>query len=211
MICKNCGSQNDDGSLFCYQCGCSFEGTDNQDQGNNYDYSQQNGFQPSGGYEQNYNSQPNYNGQQSYQNYQNAQGNNNGYNPNPQNQNGNNAYNYNQNYNFAPVDTSVLKKGSIIAALVVGILIQNLFAIIFSIIALVRCNEFESAVRMGNYPLADQKRENVNSMRKWAWIFCIIGIVLYVIFGVLFVLGVIGNSLAFGDDIFDSFLNIVIR
>lgn len=200
MICKHCGAQNDDGAFICSQCGNRLDRDDNQNQNYNYGYSQQNYGQPSDG-GQNYN-----NSQQSYESNQG----NNGFDPNAQNQNGGYTYNYNQNYNYAPVNTSVLKKGSIIAALVVAILTRSVVAIVLAIIALVRCNEFETAVRTGNYPLADQKRDSANSLRKWAWAFCIIGIIISIVIGVLYMLGIglgiFGEFLfPLGDEFFSEF------
>ena len=221
MICKHCGAQNDDSSFFCLQCGSRLERDDSQAQSYDYGHSQQdqsrydsnaqntNGFEPdsqsqNGSYTYNYNQS--HNEQQSRNNDQGA----NGFEPGAQNQNGSYTYNYNQNYNYEPVNTSVVKKGSIIAALVVGILTRSIVAIVLAIIALVRCNEFETAVRTGDYPLADQKRDSAVKLRKWAWAFCIIAIVISVIVGILTLLGVgagIFSEFFFplGDEFLDDF------
>lgn len=179
MICKNCGMQNDDNAFICVSCGSRLEmngnQAQNQNQGYNYGYAQNSeaSQQPNENFSNQYNSQ---NGAQ-------------GFNQQP---NGAYTYNYNQNYNYTPIDPSFVNKGSIIAALVVGILTQSWIAVILAVIALVRCSDFENAVRMGNFPLADEKRASINKLRKWAWILCIVGVVISIIGVILSVAGVIG-------------------
>lgn len=171
--------QNDDNAFICVSCGSRLEmngnQAQNQNQGYNYGYAQNSeaSQQPNENFSNQYNSQ---NGAQ-------------GFNQQP---NGAYTYNYNQNYNYTPIDPSFVKKGSIIAALVVGILTQSWIAVILAVIALVRCSDFENAVRMGNFPLADEKRASINKLRKWAWILCIVGVVISIIGVILSVAGVIG-------------------
>lgn len=181
MICKNCGTQNTDGAFICINCGSHLEPNTNQNQSYNYGYGQNNEYSQQGGnFSQQYNSQNN------------SQGFN-------QQANGAYTYNYNQNYNYTPLNPDFVKKGSIIAALVVGIITQSWVAVILAVIALVRCSDFENAVRTGNYPLADQKRDSIAKLRKWAWIFCAIGIVWKVI-------GIIISIAGIGFGLFSEFL-----
>lgn len=191
MICKNCGTQNDDNAFICVSCGSRLEmnGGQAQNQSYNYGYAQNNGAsqQPNGNFSNQYNSQ---NGAQ-------------GFNQQP---NGAYTYNYNQNYNYTPIDPSFVKKGSIIVALIVGILTQSWIAVILAVIALVRCSDFENAVRMGNFPLADEKRASINKLRRWAWILCFVGIVISIIGIMLSVAGVIGFGIGeFLPEILDEF------
>lgn len=87
-----------------------------------------------------------------------------------------------------------------------GILSQSWIAVILAVIALVRCSDFENAVRMGNFPLADEKRTSINKLRKWAWILCIVGIVIRIIGIILSVAGVIGFGIGeFLPEILDEF------
>lgn len=191
MICKNCGAQNPDNAFICISCGAKLEPEkqqhETQNQGYNYGYGQSNNFQQSENFTQQYNNQNSgqgFNGQQ----------------------NGAYTYNYNQSYNYTPVDTNLVKKGSIIAAIIVGVICNNIATIILAVIALVRCSDFENAVRTGNFQLADQKRDSIGKLRKWAWIALAIGIALSFIGVLVSLIGGIGFGLfSFLPEMFEAF------
>ncbi len=190
MICKNCGAQNADGAFICVNCGSHLEPDVNQNQNQSQSYNY--------GYSQNGNFSQQYNNQNGYQN-NNSQG----FNQSP---NGGYTFNYNQNYNYTPLDSNLVKKGNIIVALVIGIITQSWVAVVLAIIALVRCSDFENAVRMGNYPLADQKRESIAKFRRWAWVFCGLGIAWKVIGIIISIAGIgLGIFSEFLPEIFDNF------
>lgn len=179
MICKNCGAQCESGAFFCVNCGSRLDNSTDQTQSYNYGYNQQNDFSSSQG--ENFSRQ--YNGQNGDRGFDQTSG-------------GAYTYNYNQSYNYTPIDPNFVKKGSIIAALAVGVLTQSWVAVVLAIIALVRCSDFENAVRMGNFQLADKKRDSIAKLRKWAWVFCIIGIVIGII-------TVVASIVSYGWGIFE--------
>lgn len=194
MICKNCGAQNPDDAFICVNCASRFDDSQRQ-QSNN---TQQNNAQPNNQYNYGYNNQGqsangNFSQQYNAQNGQNGQYAN-GYN----NQNNGNTFNYNQSYNYTPLNNDFVKKGSIIAALVIGVITQNWIAVVLAVIALIYCSDFENTVRTGNFQLADQKRASIAKLRKWAWILCIISIVIAVVSAIV-------SIVIFGVGFFDFF------
>ncbi|MDD6021650.1 MAG: zinc ribbon domain-containing protein [Oscillospiraceae bacterium] len=199
MICKNCGAENDDRAFVCVHCGASL----NQSGGENHSYNYgQNGENHNYNYGQPGGNYYNY-GQNGYDPGYNGQGFN-------QSAGGSYTYNYNQNYNYEPVQPKFVKKGSTIAALIVAVLTRNIIAIILSVIAIVQCNEFETAVRTGNYPLADQKRSSARTLRIWAWVLNGLSIAFSIAVIVLSFLGM-GLGLfdefmfPFGSELYDEF------
>ncbi len=203
MICKNCGAECPDGAVYCVNCSSRLDSEQGQQAQNTYNYGYNNNAQgqnPNGYTQQNPNFSQQYNAQNGNR-YNANQYNANQYNNNP---NGTNSFNYNQNYNYTPIDSSILKKGSIIAALVIGVVLQNWVAVVLAIIALVKCSDFESAVRSGNFPLADQKRASIDKLRKWAWVFCIIAIVFTVITVIVALVGFGLGMFGFLDEVLDD-------
>lgn len=193
MICQNCGAQSPDDAFICVNCGSHFTDEQRQQAKNSYNYGFGNQGQRPNGY-----SQQNGNFSQEY-NAQNSQYSQNQYNGNRYGQqNDTNHFNYNQSYNYTPINSDFIKKKSIIAALVVAVITQSWIAVALAIIALVKCSDFENAVRMGNYQLADQKRDSIAKLRKWAWVLCIISIVIAVISAIV-------SAVVFGVGIFDLF------
>lgn len=165
MICKNCGFDNADSAVFCSACGSRLSNDENRSNGFHSGYSYGNG---------DYSSNENQNYNRGYgENYS---------------QNFSNGYNNNHN---APIDVSGLKKGSIIAVGIIALLTGNIIPLVLAILAYVSCNDYESAVRSGNYDLANRKFQSIARMRKWAWgleiayiVICIIAVILGVfVFG----------------------------
>lgn len=159
-ICKNCGNENSDMSVYCSACGSLLD--------------------EDGTYSKNESTQNEaFNGQNGYSSQR--------YEPFGQNsqQYGSGVYGQPQNGYYVPMPTPNVTKNKVIAALVIGILFGGIVGIIFAVLALIAYGDYESAVARGDANTATLKCEKIKTYNKIAWIFDIIGIVVVVI-GILF-------------------------
>lgn len=171
-ICKNCGNENNDMSVYCSACGSLLDG--------NRAYTENGNTQNEA-----------FSGQNSYSNQR--------YEPYGQNsqQYGSGGYGQQQNGYYAPMPTPNVTKNKVIAALVIGILFGGIIGIIFAVLALVAYGDYESAVARGDFSTATLKCEKIKTYNKIAWIFDIIGIAA-VILGIIAFICVTVFAVSFG-------------
>ncbi len=157
-ICKNCGFQNDDLSVYCSSCGSLLDSA-----GTRFDSTQETP-NDSGAYQQNGYSQAEHSSNAG------------------QNQYSQNNYNYgSQQYAYSPEPKVSTSKGMVIASLVVGLFLGGLIGVVFAVLALVAYGDYESAVLRRDFVTAAEKSEKIKKYNKLAWIFDFIGIALVVI------------------------------
>ena len=90
------------------------------------------------------------------------------------------------NYNTYQPNFEPIKKGSIIAALVFGILTTNIVAIILSILALIYANDYDTAIRHGDFITAEKKKSMIKTFKIISWVFIALTIFFYIIFFAVF-------------------------
>lgn len=153
-ICKNCGNENADMSVYCSACGSILDenGAYTKSESSNYeDINRQNNSS---------NHEYGSYGQAGSQNSSNG---------------------YNQYPYYAPMPTLNVTKNKVIAALIIGILFGGIVGIIFAVLALVAYGDYESAVARSDFATATLKCEKIKTYNKIAWIFDIIGIIAVVL------------------------------
>ncbi|MGN0443019.1 MAG: hypothetical protein ACI4F5_00195 [Acutalibacteraceae bacterium] len=179
--CKNCGSENNDLSVYCTSCGTMLDSSASDFSAESTASFSESDFSAS----QNTQSPPqNNNYQQNYQTGANQGAyQQNGFNPTY----GQQGYNQQSGYAapsdsfYSPIAKPPVSKGKVIAALIVGVLCGGLLGLIFAVLALVAYGDYDSAVARGDYATAQQKAEKIKTYNKLAWIFDIIGIVIVVL------------------------------
>ena len=195
-ICKNCGAQNDDMCVYCGSCGSLLDSsssfTVNTEETQTASFVSGDRAQTSGTYQ----SQQTYAYRPEATNYQSAGQ---PYNSPYQQNNGYTGYNPIEQPGMPRGD---VKKGSIIAALILSFITGGLLSIVFAIIALVAANDFESAKLRGEVQLANKKFDSANKFRKLAWAFNIIGLIVNI--ALIAILFVTGFFLAEDSDFWDE-------
>lgn len=137
------------------------------------------------------------------------------FNQNVNHQNLNYGYNQNQNFNnpgqnygFYQPNLQPMEKGSIIVALVLSVLTGSIVSIVLTILALVYANDYDTAIRCGDFATAEKKKSLIKTFKIISWVLIGLSILLSIIsiiYLIVFGTGVFAFLLSGFSSEFDDF------
>lgn len=167
MYCKNCNSYNAENSRFCNNCGALLEAQASNAAGE-HSSNEQPGM--TGANETQYSAPP-HNGENQYNAPSYGNG---GYGSAP----------YSQPYGTLQ-DNEPFKNTNSIIAIILNVVIFNIIGLVLAILSLTNFNDYESALRQGNFQLAQSYKDKSKKYSK-------IAIILSIVIGAIGVLAIIG-------------------
>ena len=111
--------------------------------------------------------------------------------------------NQNPNSVYQPV-LEPIKKGSIIVALVLSVLTSNIIGIVLTILALIYANDYDTAIRHGDFVTAEKKKSSIRTFKIVSWVFIGLTVLFYIALFAIFGT-VIFSALLEGDFDLDEF------